>query len=135
MGAYRILATTPNTLTALSASPEWGTLVRLGHLRSVLLPISEPRLGSLSPPLRVSIYRRCGCTQRVNTESYSALYGSTSVLEHILCDEECDVDPVNNVGRETPLHFALQLKDRDVRRYIVRNLLEAGADRTYVAFL
>jgi len=65
--------------------------------------------------------------------SYSALYGSTNVLEHILCHEGCDVDPVNSVGRETPLHFALQLKDRDVRRYVVRNMLEAGADTTYVA--
>ncbi len=110
--------------------------MRLGHLRSVLLPISEPRLGSLSPPLRVSI---SSCAQYANTDcgyiyiSDSALYGSTSVLEPILCHEECDVDPVNSVGRETPLHFALQLKDRDVRRYIVRNLLEAGADTTYVA--
>jgi hypothetical protein len=64
--------------------------------------------------------------------SSSASYGSTEVLEHILCHDDCDVDLINSVGRKTPLHLAVQLDDTDRRLYIINSLLDAGADRTYV---
>jgi len=59
---------------------------------------------------------------------YAASRGSTDVLEHILTTENCDVDPVNRLEGQTPLHYAVQLEDEDVRKYIVGSLLDAGAD-------
>jgi hypothetical protein len=58
--------------------------------------------------------------------------GSTDVLEHILSHEECDVDPINKLEKATPLHLAMRVEDPELRDYIVSNLLEAGADITYV---
>lgn len=57
------------------------------------------------------------------------------MLEHILSHEDCDVDPINNVGRKTPLHLAVQLNDPEIRNYIIDSLLDAGADTTYVPVL
>lgn len=57
-----------------------------------------------------------------------ALNGSTDVLEHILSHEDCDVDPVNRLDKQTPLHFALRIEDRDVRITVIESLLDAGAD-------
>lgn len=54
--------------------------------------------------------------------------GSTDVLEHILTQEECDVDPINRLEKATPLHLAFQLEPVQLRHYVVRSLLEAGAD-------
>ena len=57
------------------------------------------------------------------------------MLEHILCHDDCDVDLINNVGRKTPLHLAVQsvhVDDPDRRLYTIKSLLEAGADKTYV---
>lgn len=42
------------------------------------------------------------------------------------------MDPVNKIGRATPLHIAVQLEPETLRNYVVESLLEAGADVTYV---
>lgn len=39
----------------------------------------------------------------------SIIYASTTVLEHILCHEQCDVDIQNKLQRDTPLHLAVGL--------------------------
>lgn len=61
--------------------------------------------------------------------------GSTDVLEHILSEEGCDVDPQNSTQKATPLHLAVQIEDEEVRRHIIESLLEAGADTKYVVLL
>lgn len=58
----------------------------------------------------------------------SASLGSTTVLEHILSHEDCDVDPINRLERATPLHLAMRLDDAEARLYVVESLLDAGAD-------
>ncbi|KAJ7589592.1 ankyrin repeat-containing domain protein [Mycena floridula] len=60
---------------------------------------------------------------------------STDILEHILSQEGCDVDPVNKIDGRTPLHLAVAEKEEDeeaieLQQYIVESLLEAGADTT-----
>ncbi|KAJ7650009.1 hypothetical protein FB45DRAFT_732444, partial [Roridomyces roridus] len=55
-------------------------------------------------------------------------HGSTDVLEHILSQEGCDVDPINRIDKATPLHLALRLEDLELRKYIAESLLDAGAD-------
>ena len=57
---------------------------------------------------------------------------SVDVLEHILCHDECDVDPVNKLEKDTPLHLAVRTKDPKMRVHLVESLLEAGADLKYV---
>lgn len=49
-------------------------------------------------------------------------------IEHILSHDECDVDPVNHLEGATPLHLAVKIEDPGVRKYIVEQLLDAGAD-------
>lgn len=61
-------------------------------------------------------------------------YESASVLDHILCHEECDVDPINLLERATPLHFAIQVENPENRASFVEQLLDAGADYTCVRF-
>jgi uncharacterized protein len=56
------------------------------------------------------------------------MLGNTDVLEHILSHDECDVDPINRIEKATPLHLAAQIEQQDMRKYIVEELLEAGAD-------
>jgi len=58
----------------------------------------------------------------------SASQGSTEVLEYILTHEDCDVDPVNYILKQTPLHLAAQLEDPKLRQEVVESLLDAGAD-------
>ena len=65
----------------------------------------------------------------VNSE-FRVSQGSTDVLEHILSHEDCDVDPINRIEGATPLHLALQLKDPELKKFVVESLLEAGADVT-----
>lgn len=62
-------------------------------------------------------------------------YGSTTVLEHLLSYEGCDVDLQNRLERDTPLHAAIKHLnlDPELRNYVVESLLEAGADPKYVA--
>lgn len=61
---------------------------------------------------------------------YAAAKGSVDVIELILSQDGCDVDPINRIAKATPLHLALQLPDSDpeLRRHIVESLLDAGAD-------
>jgi len=59
---------------------------------------------------------------------YAAQYGSTDVLEHILEQDDCDVDIPNRLERATPLHLAVKVADPEIRRYIVASLLDAGAN-------
>ncbi|KAJ9099273.1 hypothetical protein QFC21_004154 [Naganishia friedmannii] len=60
---------------------------------------------------------------------YAIIHASTSVLEHILCHDECDVDLQNKLQRETPLHLATEEDGRDgLRLYLVESLTEAGAN-------
>ncbi|KAJ7650012.1 ankyrin repeat-containing domain protein [Roridomyces roridus] len=64
-----------------------------------------------------------------NTALHNAVsHGSTDVLEHILSQEGCDVDPINRIDKATPLHLALRLEDLELRKYIIESLLDAGAD-------
>ena len=58
----------------------------------------------------------------------SVLHGSTEVLEHILSQDGCDVDPINRIAKDTPLHSAVRLEQPELRYHIVESLLEAGAD-------
>jgi hypothetical protein len=59
--------------------------------------------------------------------------GSTDVLDHILSHDNCDVDPINRLEKDTPLHFAMKLEDQSLRKHIVESLLDAGANMKYVA--
>ncbi|KAF8588936.1 hypothetical protein K439DRAFT_1651726 [Ramaria rubella] len=58
-----------------------------------------------------------------------AQHGSTTVLEHLLSFEGCDVDLQNRLERDTPLHAAVKnLDDPEQRNYVMESLLEAGAN-------
>ena len=71
----------------------------------------------------------------VATDTYDRVSNkSTTVLDHILSCEECDVDPINALDRDTPLHLAVKLEDPEARDYFVDRLLDAGADHTCVPF-
>jgi ankyrin repeat protein len=59
---------------------------------------------------------------------YAASCGSTVVLEYILSHDDCDVDPVNRLQGATPLHLALEIDDKDLRKAVVESLLDAGAN-------
>ncbi|KAL5494891.1 hypothetical protein ACEPAI_353 [Sanghuangporus weigelae] len=61
---------------------------------------------------------------------YAVSHGSTTVLEHLLEYDGCDVDPINRLEGATPLHLALKLEDPELRLHIANSLLEAGADTT-----
>ncbi|EDR16027.1 uncharacterized protein LACBIDRAFT_291844 [Laccaria bicolor S238N-H82] len=64
-----------------------------------------------------------------NTPLHNAVInGSTDVLEHILSQEGCDVDPINRIDGATPLHLAVQLDHPGLRKHVVESLLDAGAD-------
>jgi ankyrin repeat protein len=59
---------------------------------------------------------------------YAVLQGSTTVLEHLLCYDGCDVDPINRLEKATPLHLAVVTEDPQLREELVKSLLDAGAD-------
>jgi len=61
---------------------------------------------------------------------YAVSHASLDVLDHILSHDACDVDPINKLDKATPLHLAVATETPEVRRYLVENLLEAGADFT-----
>ncbi|PVG00967.1 ankyrin [Serendipita vermifera] len=61
---------------------------------------------------------------------WAVQHGSTEVLDLLLETEGCDVDIQNRVLKATPLHLAVKLSDLDLRHYVVRSLLDAGADIT-----
>ena len=53
------------------------------------------------------------------TSLNSAKLGNTDVLEHILSHDECDVDPLNRLDKQTPLHLACQIEQDDMRKFVV----------------
>lgn len=61
-------------------------------------------------------------------------FGSTTVLEHLLSFEGCDVDLQNRLEHDTPLHAAIKNlnDDPELRNHVVESLLEAGANTKYV---
>ncbi|KAI0756448.1 ankyrin [Daedaleopsis nitida] len=59
---------------------------------------------------------------------YAASNGYLDILEHILEQDGCDVDPQNRIEKATPLHLALRIEDDDLRKAVVESLLDAGAD-------
>ncbi|KAF9258266.1 ankyrin [Marasmius fiardii PR-910] len=63
-----------------------------------------------------------------NTVIISVINGSTDVLEHILSHEACDVDPINKIDKETPLHLAVKIEHPKLRLHVVESLLDAGAN-------
>ena len=77
----------------------------------------------------LSVYlhpRRCSNNSVIN--------GSTDVLEYILSQEGCDVDPINRIDGATPLHLAVLLDHPGLRKHVVESLLDAGADTLCVSF-
>ncbi|PPR02352.1 hypothetical protein CVT24_011696 [Panaeolus cyanescens] len=60
--------------------------------------------------------------------SSSVAHGSTDVLELILSDDNCDVDPINHLDKATPLHLAAKIEHAALRFHICESLLDAGAD-------
>jgi hypothetical protein len=50
------------------------------------------------------------------------------VLDHLLEVDDCDVDLQNRLLKETPLHLAAKISDKDTRAYVIHSLLDAGAD-------
>ncbi|KAF5327965.1 hypothetical protein D9758_012828 [Tetrapyrgos nigripes] len=61
---------------------------------------------------------------------YAVIHLSDAVLEHILSHDNCDVDPVNRIDQQTPLHLAVKISNSSARLHFVEQLLEAGADTT-----
>ncbi|THV01890.1 ankyrin [Dendrothele bispora CBS 962.96] len=61
---------------------------------------------------------------------YAVSHTSPTVLEHILSHDSCDVDPINLIERQTPLHLAVKISNPEARAHFVDSLLEAGADTT-----
>ncbi|KGB78379.2 hypothetical protein CNBG_3941 [Cryptococcus deuterogattii R265] len=64
---------------------------------------------------------------------YAIIHASTNVLEPILCHDTCDVDLKNRLQGDTPLHIAVRNRwdqYEGLRLWLVRSLLEAGADTT-----
>ncbi|KAL7414911.1 ankyrin repeat-containing domain protein [Mrakia frigida] len=61
---------------------------------------------------------------------YAIQRGSTDCLDHLLETEDCDVDLQTRLDASTPLHLAVQVSDSELRLYLVRTLLEAGASQT-----
>jgi len=59
---------------------------------------------------------------------YAAKNGSINVMELILEQEGCDVDPLNRMDRATPLHLACRIEDEETRYGVVSSLLDAGAN-------
>lgn len=57
------------------------------------------------------------------------------MLEYILSHDGCDVDPTNKLEGATPLHLAVKLEEPEARVYFVRELLDAGADYTFVRLI
>jgi len=64
-----------------------------------------------------------------NTALHQAVLStSIIVLEYILSHDECDVDPIDDLNGDTPLHVAVKLEDPKDRALFVEVLLDAGAD-------
>lgn len=57
------------------------------------------------------------------------------VLDHLLDQEGLEVDPINRMEQETPLHKAVQYanKEKEHGVEVVEMLIDAGADPRFVA--
>jgi hypothetical protein len=61
---------------------------------------------------------------------------STSVLEHLLDHDTCDVDPKNRLNGDTPLHLAIRGKWEDhegLRVYLGESSLLLGSRHSFRA--
>lgn len=60
----------------------------------------------------------------------AAKYGSYEVLEEMLDQEGVEVDPVNRLDGDTPLHLAVRYAETEPEHgaFIAETLIEAGAD-------
>ncbi|RPB15339.1 ankyrin repeat protein-like protein [Morchella conica CCBAS932] len=60
----------------------------------------------------------------------AAQHGSLEVLDHLLDQEGLEVDPINRMEQETPLHKAVQYanKEKEHGVDVVEMLIDAGAD-------
>ncbi|KAH0837778.1 hypothetical protein J3R83DRAFT_5957 [Lanmaoa asiatica] len=95
--------------------------------RPFISPPSRVRSSSC-PPLRVSLTYFAFCLHHDSVLSHS-IENVTLLIEA----DGCDVDPQNFAG-DTPLHLAVRIQDRDIRRAIVSALVEiAGAIDSYVS--
>ncbi|ODQ82755.1 hypothetical protein BABINDRAFT_159270 [Babjeviella inositovora NRRL Y-12698] len=66
-----------------------------------------------------------------NTALHLAAHnGNFEVLDTILDQEGVEVDPVNNLDKETPLHLAVKysFEEPEHGTYIIETLIDAGAD-------
>ncbi|KAH9854298.1 ankyrin [Lenzites betulinus] len=59
---------------------------------------------------------------------YAASQGYLDILEDLLEQDGCDVDPQNRIEKATPLHLALRIEDDELRLAVASSLLDAGAD-------
>ncbi|KAL7268519.1 hypothetical protein RUND412_008855 [Rhizina undulata] len=60
----------------------------------------------------------------------AAQYGSLEVLDQLLDQEGLEVDPLNKIEQETPLHKAVEYatREKDHGLEVVEMLIDAGAD-------
>jgi ankyrin repeat protein len=67
----------------------------------------------------------------------ASLRGSLDCLDLLLDQEGVEVDPVNRMERDTPLHSAARLSTEDgaedEAKEVIEMLLEAGADPRYLS--
>jgi hypothetical protein len=65
------------------------------------------------------------------TSYHSITYASTTVLDHILEHDQCDVDLQNKLQRDTPLHLAVKIEENGregLREYL-------GESNTYAVLV
>lgn len=63
----------------------------------------------------------------IGIEHNSVVYASTTVLDHILEHEQCDVDLQNKLQRDTPLHLAVKIEENGregLREYLGGSCLD-----------
>jgi ankyrin repeat protein len=60
----------------------------------------------------------------------ASITGSFEVLDHLLDQELVEVDPLNRLQQDTPLHSAVRysLEEPEHGAFLVETLIEAGAD-------
>ena len=112
----------------------------VGNTRLSCLPVATAAFLTVRP----AIMRFCSTTPCVSNIYFKILefaanardtrvaQESADVLDQILNQEGCNVDPINRMERATPLHLAVQLKPVEQRHYFVASLLEADANTSCV---
>lgn len=65
----------------------------------------------------------------------NSFFSLVEVLDHLLDQEGLEVDPINRMEQETPLHKAVQYanKEKEHGVDVVEMLIDAGADPRFVA--